>query len=331
MYRLDGMSKITTTIQEINDTGELHPLVSVCMITYNHEKYIAEAIEGVLMQEVNFPIELIIVDDCSPDKTESIVNGIIKSHPNGAIIRYFRNKVNIGVSKNFLFSLSLAQGKFIALCEGDDQWISPHKLQNQVDFLENNKNFSLVCGGFVSMNHATGNETIYLKENDLNSPYGHGFVIDLKLLLSNWCIQTLTVLFRKEYLDLNEIHKKGYKYFYDMHLFYHIIKNKNGFYQSELLGKMNVLTEGLYSGRTELEKTKLLYFARKDLFQGNPKDKILKSKLFSVASQLFINKEFIKKNADLKSFELFVDMIKTLNSFNDIKHIIKCLFFPNAF
>jgi glycosyltransferase involved in cell wall biosynthesis len=66
-------------------------MVSVSMITYKHELYIREAIEGVLMQQVNFPVELIIADDCSPDNTSTIVEEIIENHPNGHWIKYFRH------------------------------------------------------------------------------------------------------------------------------------------------------------------------------------------------------------------------------------------------
>ena len=79
--------------------------VSVSMITYNHAKYIKQAIESILNQETNFDIELIISNDNSPDDTDAIVNEIIQTHPNGSKIKYFKHEKNIGMMKNFLFSL----------------------------------------------------------------------------------------------------------------------------------------------------------------------------------------------------------------------------------
>lgn len=111
---------------------------SVCMITYKHEPYISEAIEGVLMQEVNFEVELIIADDASPDNTEKIVKYYIENHPRGHWIKYYKNVNNLGVLSNFVFSLKKCYGKYIAICEGDDYWISSLKLQKQFDFLEKN-------------------------------------------------------------------------------------------------------------------------------------------------------------------------------------------------
>lgn len=118
-------------------------MISVCMITYNQEKYIADAIEGVLMQEATFPFELVIANDASTDNTDSIINDFIKKHPKGNLINYFNHKSNIGMMPNFIFAIEQGQGKYIAMCDGDDYWTDPHKLQKQVDFLEANEEYSI--------------------------------------------------------------------------------------------------------------------------------------------------------------------------------------------
>ena len=118
-------------------------LVSVVMITYNHENYIQESINSILMQKCNFDIELIISDDCSPDKTENIVRKILETHSGSLIINYIKHDNNIGMMPNFIFALKQCRGKYIALCEGDDYWIDSLKLQKQVDFLENNEEYIL--------------------------------------------------------------------------------------------------------------------------------------------------------------------------------------------
>jgi glycosyltransferase involved in cell wall biosynthesis len=119
----------------------LQPTVSVIMITYGHEAYIRQAIEGVLMQECDFPVELIVADDCSPDGTPQFMNEILISHPQAFKIRYTRHLKNKGMVSNFLWALEQAEGKYIALCEGDDYWTDPYKLQKQVDFLEQNPDY----------------------------------------------------------------------------------------------------------------------------------------------------------------------------------------------
>lgn len=115
------------------------PLVSICCTTYNHGKFIQDAIEGFLMQKTNFPIEIIIHDDASTDNTATIVKQYAEKHP-GLIITILQtiNQYSQGIKPwpNFVFPK--ARGKYIALCEGDDYWTDPLKLQKQVDFLEGN-------------------------------------------------------------------------------------------------------------------------------------------------------------------------------------------------
>ena len=118
-------------------------LLSVVMITYGHEKFIEQAIHGVLSQECDFDFELIVANDCSPDNTHIIIQDLIAKHPKASKIKYVRHDNNIGMMPNFLFALKSAKGKYIALCEGDDYWNLSSKVQKQVDFLEANSEFGL--------------------------------------------------------------------------------------------------------------------------------------------------------------------------------------------
>lgn len=113
------------------------------MITYNHEKYIKQAIESVLNQNVNFEVELVLANDCSTDLTHSIILELIQTHPKGNMIRYFNHKENMGMMPNFIFALERCEGEFIALCEGDDYWTDNSKLGKQTIFLENNKDYDI--------------------------------------------------------------------------------------------------------------------------------------------------------------------------------------------
>jgi len=120
-----------------------NPKISICIITYGHENYILQAIEGVLMQKCDFEIELVIANDCSPDSTHTIIQNIISNHPKKSSIKYFNHEVNLGMMPNFIFAIQQCSGKYIALCEGDDYWTDPLKLQKQVDFLEANPGYVL--------------------------------------------------------------------------------------------------------------------------------------------------------------------------------------------
>jgi glycosyltransferase involved in cell wall biosynthesis len=127
----------------MSNTTDIIPKVSVVMITYKHEAFIAEAIEGVLMQEVEFPVEFIIADDCSPDRISEIVQEYIDKHPKGHWIKYTRHDANKGMMPNFIWALKQAAGKYIALCDGDDYWTNPNKLALQLDVLNKSPEFSL--------------------------------------------------------------------------------------------------------------------------------------------------------------------------------------------
>ncbi|MCL2312159.1 MAG: glycosyltransferase, partial [Firmicutes bacterium] len=153
----------------------------------NHDPYIAQAIEGVLMQKTDFPIELTIGEDCSTDKTREICIKYQQKYPK--IIKLLLPENNLGMIQNFLTTVQACSGKYIALCEGDDYWIDPYKLQKQVDFLETNKDYGLV--------HT--NYNVVDENNNVTMKYNHnwqtGNVFDLLFDYKYWFV-TATVLFR---------------------------------------------------------------------------------------------------------------------------------------
>jgi glycosyltransferase involved in cell wall biosynthesis len=110
------------------------PKVSVAMITYNHEKYIAQAIESVLMQKTSFPVELVVGEDCSKDATRRIVQEYARNH--SAKIRPLLHERNVGMHANFQSAITACRGLYIAILEGDDFWTANDKLQRQADFLD---------------------------------------------------------------------------------------------------------------------------------------------------------------------------------------------------
>lgn len=118
------------------------PLVSVCCITYNHVSYISEGIDSFLMQETNFPFEILVYDDASTDGTEQIVLEYVEKYPGiiRAVIQTENQYSKVGLKiTNLLFSK--AKGSYIALCEGDDYWTDRTKLQKQVQFLEDHPEY----------------------------------------------------------------------------------------------------------------------------------------------------------------------------------------------
>lgn len=166
------------------------PLVSVAMITYGHEAYIKQSIEGVLMQDCDFEVELIISNDCSPDRTDKVINDIIENHPRAHWIKYFKHEQNKGVAKNFAWVLQEGSGEYIAICEGDDYWTDPLKLQKQVGFLEKNCEFSMACNSSSEIDEKGHEYNIAKRKED---------IIHLATVLKEgWFIRTASIVFRKE-------------------------------------------------------------------------------------------------------------------------------------
>jgi len=113
--------------------------VSICMITYNHESFIKKAIEGVLMQVTDFDIELLISNDCSPDNTHKVIEEVRNNHAKKHLINYINHETNVGMMTNFISTLQACTGDFVCVCEGDDYWTDPLKLQKQVAVLQENQ------------------------------------------------------------------------------------------------------------------------------------------------------------------------------------------------
>ncbi|MCU0598934.1 MAG: glycosyltransferase [Desulfobacterales bacterium] len=123
-----------------------NPLVSVILITYNHDEFIAEAIEPVLRQKTDFPFEILIGEDQSTDHTLKICRIYQKKDPYR--IRLISAETNVGMHRNISRLWCRCRGAYIAFCEGDDYWSDDRKLAKQVDFLNKNTNFSM-CGAFT--------------------------------------------------------------------------------------------------------------------------------------------------------------------------------------
>lgn len=135
--------------------------VTVCLITYNHEAFIEQALQGVFLQKTNFPFELVIADDGSTDNTrklitEAIANVQIKTH------LIFQEK-NVGAIQNWKDLLAFPKSKYIAYLEGDDYWTNENKLQAQFDFLEEHQDYVLHCGHSLieSKNPATNGKKVH--------------------------------------------------------------------------------------------------------------------------------------------------------------------------
>jgi len=149
-----------------------NPVLSVCMVTYNHEKYIKQAIESILMQEVNFEYEIIIGEDCSPDNTRKILKSYKEKYPDKFVL-VLRDE-NIGATKNYIDIKNLARGKYIASLEGDDFWNYEKKLQIQIDFLEAHPEYI----GIAHQNNTCDEQGVLIKGNERIIKHGNLHIED---------------------------------------------------------------------------------------------------------------------------------------------------------
>ena len=176
-------------------------LVSICCTTYNHENYISQCLDGFLSQKTNFKFEILVHDDASTDRTPDIVREYEKSHPK--LFRNIYQKENQFLIQNTLTNIlyPMAKGKYIALCEGDDYWTDPYKLQKQVDFLEKNPDYS-ACAHTSTCIYMTNKEEKV--KNHITSQFEENnkilFDKDIESydLFSTYPFQTATFLFRRE-------------------------------------------------------------------------------------------------------------------------------------
>lgn len=116
------------------------PKVSVFVVTYNHERFIAQALDSVLMQRVAFGFEIVIGEDCSTDRTLEIVESYEQRHPDR--VRVLRAERNLGIARNWQRTVQACRGQYIAMLEGDDYWTNPQKLQKLADFLDGHPEFA---------------------------------------------------------------------------------------------------------------------------------------------------------------------------------------------
>lgn len=153
------------------------PLVSIICHTYNHVQYVKHALHGFLMQKTDFPFEIIIHDDASTDGTDHIILGYAKRYP--SLIRFIRqgtNQHSLG-RKPVLFTLPEAKGQWIAFCEGDDFWISEHKLDKQVSAVESFANAAICFHQAIELDERNG-------VAELICDYGPARVIDSSTIVN---------------------------------------------------------------------------------------------------------------------------------------------------
>lgn len=167
------------------------PLVSICCLVYNHESFLRDCFNGFITQQITFPIEILVHDDASSDNSAGVIKEYTDKYPDlFKPIYQSENQYSKGVDV-FQLNAQRAIGKYIAVCEGDDYWTDPNKLQMQVDFLESHPDYSMCFHGAEEKN-----------EGNLYTDSEHNLVQDKDYtavdLLDHWIIPTASIVMRRE-------------------------------------------------------------------------------------------------------------------------------------
>ncbi|RYD59426.1 MAG: glycosyltransferase [Sphingobacteriales bacterium] len=232
-----------------NNTGKV--VVSICMITYNHAKYIVEAIEGVLMQKTDFRIQLVIGEDSSPDDTREICETYAAKYPD--IIRLLPSDRRYGMINNFFRTIDACDGDYIAICDGDDYWNDPYKLQKQVDVLHTSPDIS-VCVHATKMVNEKGQLVRTIGDYDKETYYS----FKDNIISGNGA--TSSMLFRMKVLDKHQLGDilKNKAHQVDWSLDLLLLDKGRGCYLPDIMGVYRKHSGGVTSDRANNDAISVL-------------------------------------------------------------------------
>lgn len=194
------------------------PKVSIFMLVYNHGKFLESALNGLLCQKCNFDYDIVVGEDCSNDNSRNLLIEFDKKFPGK--FKLLLHSQNVGAQKNQHEVFSNCSGKYIAICEGDDYWTDSSKLQKQVEFLDNNSDFSICFTDYVVLNQ---NSLTYSHPNLINKYKVNNTFSRYDIILKNF-IPTVTVVFVNKPEILRYLNDK----LFPSDWFIHILNSKYG-------------------------------------------------------------------------------------------------------
>jgi len=280
-------------------------VVSICIITYNHESFIAQAIESVLAQETNFPFEIVIGEDCSTDSTRNIC----KDHEtkNSEKISLLLSNKNLGMVSNLIRTLQTCRGKYVAILEGDDYWTDKYKLQKQVELLEENRKYTICFSDLITVD----------KKGNILSKLGVPLTYRKNLspleILGSFSPHFSSAVFRNEIDFFPEI---AYKIFnFDTFFFPFVARNKGGaIFLNEYTSAYRRHEAGVYALLGYTEKMERRYESLKQMltyFNSREEQKVLSKLIRATLINLFLYyfqfkqiKKFMKCNRLMLLFDI---------------------------
>jgi len=280
--------------------------VRVTCMTYNQSTYITDAMNGFCMQQTNFPFVCTIMDDASTDGEQNVIKQYFRENfdvQNASVayekdtayghISYAQHKTNrncffaiIYLNENHyskkkpkrLYLSEWLDTKYVALCEGDDYWTDPLKLQKQVDFMEMNADFSLCCHRYkIYYQNSDTWETDYVDYLFQEEPDGFVFG-NWDNLRRAWITKTMTLVYRNSCYDYNEL--KKYSLSCDVHMNYHLLLKGKGYCFPFVGAVYRICDTGVCSALSEEMRTKRWFRLRCELLEYNIYDKDVRDSVY---------------------------------------------------
>lgn len=236
------------------------PLVSVCCATYNQVDYVRQCFDGFLSQKTDFPFEVLVHDDASTDGTADVIREYQSKYPDVFFpIIQTENQYKKGNKKiTAYFNLPRARGKYIAICEGDDFWTDPLKLQKQVDFLEQHPEYTLYCHNWEVLCEGA------YHDSPIHHLYQQTLSFSFATLPWVWITKALTLMFRKNAVDYKTLLE--YSFCRDVHIVYYALKVGKGYFNPEIMACYRMHDGGIWSQHASDEKNKTTYQLYKELY-----------------------------------------------------------------
>jgi glycosyltransferase involved in cell wall biosynthesis len=306
VHSADKKIKNEPIIKQVSEGWDY--MVSVICLTYNHEKYLADAINSILDQVTTFEFEILIGEDRSPDNSRVLLQEYEKQYPNRFKI-FYREK-NLGGNRNFYEIMKYAKGKYVAYLELDDLWLDKYKLQKQVDFLNAHKEYIGVACDFQQID-CIGN---IIKNRCVETKYLNTQINLKDFLKAGFIFQTATLMHRNYFHDGND-----YTIFYKSH---------------NLVGDITNLSFLLLKGNIFIMKDIMSAYRYYVIQSGTNASSISQNKeqksLLSSAYQLNQLSKYFKRQIDYSgnmeriTFRYFINFLKRKDEF-DLKGLLKML------
>lgn len=296
-------------------------LVSVYCLAYNHENYIRDCLDGFVKQKTNFKFEVIVHDDASTDKTADIIREYAANYPN--IIKPIlqkENRYSRGESIPLKYILPKCQGKYIAICEGDDYWICDTKLQQQADVLENHPEY-------IACVHA--NKVVdYLNNTEItNAKYKQSQVVDTTDVLSPMVpiFHTTSIFYRKKIITERPMF---FKETWDYAVLVYLALCGKIYYINEVMSVYRTLTPGSWTMRTRKKKNRKaeLRFQKYHVEFLRAADKYFDYKYHDLIDSNILNFEYQIWRVEPELKLLLNPRLYKIGCWRTIKMIFRCLF-----